>query len=229
MKNFIEKAFKIKENNSTVKTEILAGVTTFLSMAYILAVNPAILSAAGMERGGVLIATALAAFFGTIFMALPANYPLALAPSMGLNAYFAYTVVKSMGYSYQIALLAVFLEGIIFLLLSVSSIREMIFNAIPLPLKKASGIGIGLFIAFIAFQNAHIIEGNDSTLVAFQTLTENELHTKGIAAILAICGILFTAFMITKKSEVLFFSASSSHGHCSTHCLESGKDFRLSC
>ena len=152
-----------------------------------------------MDRGGVLIATALAAFFGTIFMDLPANYPFALAPSMGLNAYFACTVVKSMGYSYQIALLAVFLEGIIFLLLSVSSIREMIFNTIPLPLKKASGIGIGLFIAFIAFQNAHIIEGNDSPLVAFQTLTENELHTKGIAAILAICGILFTAFMITKK------------------------------
>ncbi|MBQ4315412.1 MAG: NCS2 family permease [Lentisphaeria bacterium] len=199
MRNFIEKLFKVKENNSSLKIEILAGVTTFLSMAYILAVNPAILSAAGMERGGVLIATALAAFFGTIFMALLANYPFALAPSMGLNAYFAYTVVKSMGYSYQVALFAVFIEGFIFLLLSLTSVREMIFNAIPLPLKKASGIGIGLFIAFIAFQNAHIIEGNDTTLVTFQKLVDDEFHTKGIAAILAISGILFTAWMITKK------------------------------
>ena len=126
----IEKFFKLKENNTNVKTEVMAGITTFMTMAYILAVNPNILSATGMDANAVLIATALASFVGTICMALFANYPFALAPGMGLNAYFAYTVVLGMGYSWQIALLAVFVEGIIFIVLSLTNVREAIFNAI---------------------------------------------------------------------------------------------------
>lgn len=199
MNQFFEKTFHLKEHNTTIRTELIAGITTFLSMAYILAVNPAILSGAGMDRGGVLIATALAAFLGTALMAWFSNYPFALAPSMGLNAYFAFTVVKSMGYSWQFALFAVFVEGLIFLLLSVTPIREQIFNTIPLPLKKASGIGIGFFIAFIAFQNANLIEDHAETLVTFQKLQGAELHTYGVSAILAVCGVIVTAWLLCKN------------------------------
>ena len=127
----IEKLFKLKENNTNVKTEVIAGITTFMTMAYILAVNPNILSATGMDANAVLIATALASFVGTMCMALFSNYPFALAPGMGLNAYFAYTVVLGMGYSWQIALLAVFVEGLVFIVLSLTNVREAIFNAIP--------------------------------------------------------------------------------------------------
>ena len=147
----LEKFFKLKENKTTVRTEVVAGITTFMTMAYILAVNPNILSASGMDAQAVLIATALASFIGTIAMALLANYPFALAPGLGLNAYFAYTVCGSMGYSWQIALFAVFVEGIIFIVLSLTNVREAIFNAIPLQLKKGVSVGIGLFVAFIGY------------------------------------------------------------------------------
>ena len=153
----LEKLFKLKENKTNVKTEIIAGVTTFMTMAYILAVNPNILSATGMDANAVLIATALASFVGTLCMALFSNYPFALAPGMGLNAYFAYTVVLGMGYSWQIALLAVFAEGIIFIILSLTNVREAIFNAIPMTLKSAVSVGIGLFVAFIGLQDAKLI------------------------------------------------------------------------
>ena len=195
----IERLFHLKESKTTLKTELLAGLTTFLAMAYILAVNPAILGVTGMDKGGVFVATALAAFAGTIIMAFSANLPLLLAPGMGLNAYFAYTVVAQMGYSWQIALFAVFLEGFIFLILSLTKVREAIFNAIPAPLKTAVGVGIGLFIAFIALQNAHIIVNNDATLVSFQHFTKENISTHGISAILAMVGVLIIAFLNQKK------------------------------
>ena len=142
----LEKIFHLKENHTDVKTELMAGVTTFMTMAYILAVNPSILSASGMDANAVLIATSLASFVGTALMALLANYPFALAPGMGLNAYFSYTVVLTMGYSWQLALMAVFVEGVIFIVLSLTNVREAIFNAIPMTLKSAVSVGIGLFI-----------------------------------------------------------------------------------
>ena len=145
----MEKLFKLKENGTTVKKEILAGITTFVTMAYILAVNPSILSETGMDPTAVLLATCIASFIGTALMAFLANMPFALSAGMGLNAYFAYTVVLGMGYSWQVALLAVFVEGVIFILLSVTPVREAIFNCIPLELKKAVSVGIGLFICFI--------------------------------------------------------------------------------
>ena len=144
----MEKLFHLKENHTDVKTEVMAGITTFMTMAYILAVNPNILSAAGMDAEAVLIATSLAAFVGTMCMALMANYPFALAPGMGLNAYFAYTVVLTMGYSWQMALLAVFVEGIVFIILSLTNVREAIFNAIPMTLKSAVSVGDGFFLRF---------------------------------------------------------------------------------
>ena len=172
----LEKFFKLKENGTNVRTEVVAGVTTFMTMAYILAVNPSILSASGMDAQAVLIATAIASFIGTICMALLANYPFALAPGLGLNAYFAYTVCGSMGYSWQIALFAVFVEGLIFIVLSLTNVREAIFNAIPLQLKKGVSAGIGLFIAFIGLQNAGIVVNNDSTLVSIVDFTA-DFHT----------------------------------------------------
>ena len=144
----LEKMFKLKENNTTAKTEVIAGITTFMTMAYILAVNPNLLSQAGMDPTAVLIATCLASFIGTFAMALLANYPFALAPGMGLNAYFAFTVCGNMGYSWKVALMAVFFEGIIFIILSLTNVREAIFNAIPTTLKKGVSAGIGLFIAW---------------------------------------------------------------------------------
>ncbi|MEG0721115.1 MAG: NCS2 family permease, partial [Lachnospiraceae bacterium] len=163
----IEKVFKLKENKTDVRTEILAGITTFMTMSYILAVNPSILAETGMDHGAVFTATALAALIGTLLMAFFANYPFALAPGMGLNAYFAYTVVLGMGYSWQMALTAVFVEGIIFMILSATSIREAIFNAIPGNLKSAVSVGIGLFITFIGLQNAHIVIGGSTLLQLF--------------------------------------------------------------
>ncbi len=161
----LEKFFKLKENNTTVKTEIIAGITTFMTMAYILAVNPEILSATGMDKNALFTATALSAFIATMVMALVAKLPFALAPGMGLNAFFAFTVVIGMGHSWQFALTAVFLEGIIFLILTIFNVRELIIGAIPLPLKHAVSAGIGLFIAFIGLQNAGIVANNDVTLV----------------------------------------------------------------
>lgn len=190
----IEKLFKLKENNTDIKTEVVAGVTTFMTMAYILAVNPSILSASGMDSQAVLMATALAAFVGTLAMALLANYPFALAPGLGLNAYFAYTVCGSMGYSWQIALLAVFVEGLIFIVLSVTNVREAIFNAIPLQLKRGVSVGIGLFIAFIGFQNAGIVVNSDATLVTVIDFTA-DFRTAGISALLAVIGTFIIAIL----------------------------------
>lgn len=202
----LEKIFKLRENNTNVKTEVLAGITTFMTMAYILAVNPDILSVSGMDKSAVLIATALAAFVGTLLMALLSNYPFALAPGMGLNAYFAYTVVVNMGYSWHVALLAVFVEGIIFIILSLTNVREAIFNAIPLTLKSAVSVGIGLFIAFIGLQNAKLIVGSSSTLVTYQSFKGDTFNSVGIGAILALAGILIIAVLLVKnvKGGILF-------------------------
>ena len=194
----IEKLFKLKENKTDVKTEVIGGITTFMTMAYILAVNPSLLSAAGMDPTAVLIASCLAAFVGTICMALLANYPFALAPGMGLNAYFAFTVCGSMGYSWQVALLAVLVEGIIFILLSLTNVREAIFNAIPSSLKKGVSAGIGLFIAFVGLQGAKIIVNDDSTLVTYVKFTEN-FNTQGISALLALIGLMITAVLYIKN------------------------------
>ena len=194
----LEKWFKLKENNTTIRTEVVAGVTTFMTMAYILAVNPSILSASGMDSNAVLMDTALASFIGTLAMALLANYPFALAPGLGLNAYFAYTVCGDMGYSWQIALLAVFVEGLIFIVLSVSNVREAIFNAIPLQLKRGVSVGIGLFIAFIGFQNAGVVVNSDSTLVTVIDFTV-DFHTAGISALLAIIGTFIIAILYIKE------------------------------
>ena len=194
-----EKLFKLKENKTNVKTEIIAGVTTFMTMAYILAVNPNILSATGMDANAVLIATALASFVGTACMALFSNYPFALAPGMGLNAYFAYTVVLGMGYSWQIALLAVFAEGIVFIILSLTNVREAIFNAIPMTLKSAVGVGIGLFVAFIGLQDAKLIVHSDATLITYQTFKGDTFSSVGVGAILALIGVIITAILLVKK------------------------------
>lgn len=192
----LEKLFKLKENNTNVKTEVLAGITTFMTMAYILAVNPSILSAAGMDATAVLLATALASFIGTACMALMANLPFALSAGMGLNAYLAYTVVLGYGYSWQVALLAVFIEGIIFIVLSLTNVREAIFNAIPLNLKRGVSVGIGLFIAFIGLQNAGL-SVDSSTLVTITDFTEN-FNTSGICALLALVGLFITAVLYIK-------------------------------
>ena len=195
----LEQFFKLKDNKTDIKTEVMAGVTTFMTMAYILAVNPSILSAAGMDANAVLIATALASFVGTALMAFLANYPFALAPGMGLNAYFAFTVVLQMGYSWQIALLAVFVEGLIFIVLSLTNVREAIFNAIPMTLKSAVSVGIGLFIAFIGLQNAKLIVNDDSTLLTYQKFAGEEFSTVGITALLALIGVLITATLLIKN------------------------------
>ena len=199
----LNKLFHLKENHTDVKTEIMAGITTFMTMAYILAVNPNILSASGMDRGSIFTATALSAFIATCLMALLSNYPFVLAPGMGLNAYFTYTVVLGMGYTWQQALAAVFAEGIIFILLSLTNVREAIFNAIPMNLKHAVSVGIGLFIAFIGLQNAKIVVNNDSTLVSvfsFKSSAANgTFHTEGITVLLALIGVLITAIFLVKN------------------------------
>ncbi len=194
----LEKFFKLKDHGTNVKTEVLAGITTFMTMAYILAVNPNLLSASGMDAKAVLIATALASFIGTVLMALFSNYPFALAPGMGLNAYFAFTVCGSMGYDWKIALLAVFVEGIIFIILSLTNVREAIFNAIPLTLKAAVSAGIGLFIAFIGLQNAKIVIDEGSTLVTYQKFHDN-FNSVGMGALLALIGVIVTGILLVKK------------------------------
>ena len=206
----LDKIFHLKENHTDVKTEVMAGITTFMTMAYILAVNPNILSASGMDRGSVFTATALSAFIATCLMALLSNYPFVLAPGMGLNAYFTYTVVLGMGYSWQQALAAVFAEGIIFILLSLTNVREAIFNSIPMNLKHAVSVGIGLFIAFIGLQNAKIVVGNDSTLVSIfsfkSSVAEGTFSSQGITVLLALIGILVTAVLLAKdvKGSILW-------------------------
>ena len=209
----LEKLFKLKENGTDAKTEILAGVTTFMTMAYILAVNPSILSETGMDQGAVFTATAVASLLGTLFMSLFANYPFALAPGMGLNAYFAYTVVLGMGYNWETALTAVFIEGLIFIVLSLTNVREAIFNAIPMNLKAAVSVGIGLFIAFIGLQNAKIVIGGSTLLQLFSVEDYNTLNgveasfnDVGITVLLAVIGILITGILVIKniKGNILW-------------------------
>ncbi len=205
----LEKIFHLKENHTDVKTEVIAGVTTFMTMAYILAVNPNILSATGMDRGAVFTATALAALVATLLMAAFSNYPFVLAPGMGLNAYFAYTVVLQMGYTWEMALAAVFIEGIIFIVLSLTNVREAIFNAIPMNLKHAVSVGIGLFIAFIGLQNAKIVVGS-ATLVSVYSfkgaLADGTFSSVGITVLLALIGVLITGILVIKnvKGNILW-------------------------
>ena len=203
---FFGRFFKLKRNRTTVKTEVVAGITTFMTMAYILAVNPNILSAAGIPRGGVFVATAVAAVVGTLLMAFMSNYPFVLAPGMGLNAFLTYGVVLGMGYSWQFALLAVFVEGLVFLALSLTPVREGIFNAIPFCLKKAVAAGIGLFICLIAMKTAGIVVANQATLISLVKFREVSFHTHGICAVLALVGTVFTGLMLVKglKGAILF-------------------------
>lgn len=193
-----EKQFKLKEHGVTAKSEIYAGLTTFVTMAYILAVNPQILGDAGMPAGGVLIATALSSAIACVAMAFFANLPFALAPGMGLNAYFAYRVVIGMGYSWQMALFAVFIEGLIFIVLSITDVREAIFNAIPINLKHAISGGIGLFIAFIGLQSAGLVQKNDATLVSMINFNE-QFKTAGVAALLCIIGVICISVLSYRK------------------------------
>ena len=205
----MEKFFKLKEHGTTVRREMAAGLTTFMTMAYILAVNPSILSASGMDAGAIFTATALASALASFLMALFANLPFVLSAGMGLNAYFAYTVVLGMGYSWQMALTAVFMEGVIFVVMSLTNVREAIFNAIPGTLKIAVSVGIGLFVAFIGLQNAHLVV-DSSTLVSifsFKGSIENgTFNSEGITVVLALAGILFTAILMLKnvKGSILF-------------------------
>ena len=201
--NNLDKIFHLKENHTDVKTEVIAGVTTFMTMAYILAVNPSIMSAAGMDSGAIFTATALASMIATLCMAAFSNYPFVLAPGMGLNAYFAYTVVINMGYSWEMALAAVFIEGLIFIVLSLTKVRESIFNAIPVCLKNAVSAGIGLFIAFIGLQNAKLTVNSDSTLVTIfsmsGSLKNGTFRSQGITALLALIGVLVIGVLMVKK------------------------------
>ncbi len=195
MNKFIQKAFGLDPKTTTIKTEILAGITTFLTMSYILAVNPSIFGALkdmGMPTGAVFTATALAAIIGTLVMAFYAKKPFALAPGMGLNAFFVFTVCLGMGYSWQFALTAVLLEGIIFILLTVTNVRKWIVDSIPTSLKNAIGCGIGLFIAFIGLKNAGVIVSNPATTVALGDITHGP-------ALLALIGLVLTSFLVVKK------------------------------
>lgn len=187
----MEKLFKLSQHKTNVRTEVLAGITTFLTMAYILIVNPLILADAGMDFGAVFTATALSAAIATLVMALWANLPFALAPGMGLNAFFAYTVVLTMGYSWQQALTAVFIEGIIFIILTAFNIREAIVNSIPINMKKAISVGIGLFIAFIGLQNSGIVV-DGATLVELGDVTQG-------APLVALLGLVITGVLVAYK------------------------------
>lgn len=206
MKNLFKKDglldnfFEISKNNTSVRTEMVAGITTFMTMAYILIVNPSILSAAGMDQGAVFTATALSALVATLIMGLYAKLPFAQAPGMGLNAFFAFTVVLGMGYSYQFALTAVFLEGIIFILLTLFNVREAIVDSIPSNIKKAISVGIGLFIALIGLEGAGIIvhPQNGGTIVALGDITSG-------TALLAIIGILITGILLVRKVKGALF------------------------
>lgn len=198
----MDKFFKLKERGTDVRTEFIAGITTFMTMAYILAVNPSILGAAGMDTGAVFTATALASALASICMALFANLPFVLSAGMGLNAYFAYTVVLGMGYSWEVALTVVFVEGIVFILLSLTNVREAIFNAIPGGLKVAVSVGIGLFITFIGLQNAHIVVDGSTLVGLFSfkgSIQAGTFNSEGITVVLALLGILITSFLVIKN------------------------------
>ena len=198
----MENFFKLKEHGTDVKTEVIAGLTTFMTMAYILAVNPSILGATGMDTGAIFTATALASAIGSFCIALFANLPFVLSAGMGLNAYFAYTVVLGMGYSWEVALTAVFVEGIIFIILSLTNVREAIFNAIPASLKVAVSVGIGLFITFIGLQNAHIVVDGSTLVGLFSfngSVKAGTFQSEGITVVLALIGLLITAFLVIKN------------------------------
>lgn len=188
----LEKLFGFNPRETRVRTEILAGITTFLTMAYILAVNPNILSATGMDKGALFTTTVVASAFATLLMAVYAKLPFGLAPGMGLNAFFAYTVCLTLGYTWQFALTAVLLEGIIFIILTITNLREKIVDALPLTLRNAIGAGIGLFIAFIGLQNAGIIVSNDATLLSLGDITSG-------SALLGMIGLLVTSILLIKK------------------------------
>ena len=192
VRELLENYFDLKAHGTTIKTEVIAGLTTFMTMAYILVVNPLILKDAGMDFEAVFTATTIVATIGTLIMAVWAKLPFAMAPGMGLNAFFAYGVVLGMGYSWQMALTAVFLEGIIFLVLTAFNIREAIVNSVPLSLKKAVSCGIGLFIAFIGLQNAGFVVANPATLVTFGSLTDPK-------PLLAMMGVLITGVLLVKN------------------------------
>lgn len=196
----LDRVFRLRERNTSVRTEVVAGLTTFVTMAYILAVNPMILGDAGMDKGAVFTATCLASLIATVCMAFLFNYPFALSAGMGLNAYFAYTVVLKMGYSWQMALAAVFVEGVIFILLSLTRVREAVFNAIPMSLKHAVSAGIGLFIAFIGMQNCKLVV-DGSTLVEMYSFADNraDFSTVGITVVLAMVGVLITGILVVRK------------------------------
>lgn len=195
----LEKLFGFDKNVTRVRTEVLAGITTFLTMAYILAVNPNILSATGMDKGALFTTTVVASAFATLLMAFYAKLPFGLAPGMGLNAFFAYTVCLTMGYSWQFALTAVLIEGIIFILLTITNLREKIVDAIPVTLKNAIGAGIGLFISFIGLQNAGIIVNNDATLISMGNITSG-------TALLGMIGLVVTSLLLVKgvRGALLF-------------------------
>lgn len=188
----LEKLFQLKAHNTNVRTEILAGVTTFLTMAYILFVNPAILGETGMDKGAIFVATCLAAAIGSALMGLIANYPIALAPGMGLNAFFTYTVVLHMGHTWQVALGAVFISATLFFLLSIFRIREWIVNSIPLPLRSAIAAGIGLFLALIALKEAGLVVDNPATLVGL-----GDLHSPG--PLLAVLGFFLIVALEARR------------------------------
>lgn len=195
----LEKLFGFDRNVTRVRTEVLAGITTFLTMAYILAVNPNILSATGMDKGALFTTTVVASAFATLLMAFYAKLPFGLAPGMGLNAFFAYTVCLTMGYTWQFALTAVLIEGLIFILLTVTNLREKIVDAIPVTLKNAIGAGIGLFISFIGLQNAGIIVNNDATLISMGNITSG-------TALLGMIGLVVTSLLLVKgvRGALLF-------------------------
>ena len=200
MNNFLDNFFKLKENNTNAKTEFIAGITTFMTMAYILIVNPSILAAAGMDSGAVFTATALSAIIATLVMGLYAKLPFAQAPGMGLNAFFAYTVVLSMGYSYQFALTAVLLEGLIFVLLTVFNVREVIVDSIPVNIKRAISVGIGLFIALLGLEGAGVVvhPADGGTIVALGNITSG-------TGLLAIIGIVITGILVARKVKGALF------------------------
>lgn len=203
MEEKLDKLFHLKERGTNVRTEVLAGLTAFVTAAYVLAVNPSVMSATGMDSGAVFTATALVCFLGTLVMALLTNYPFVLVPSMGLNAYFAYTVVLGMGYSWETALVAIFLEGVVFALISLTSLRDKIFNAIPLNLKYAISAGIGLFITIIGLKNSGLVISSSATLVSIFSFTgsmaDGTFNTAGISVVLFLVGLVITGILMAKN------------------------------
>lgn len=203
MEEKLDKLFHLKERGTNVRTEVLAGLTAFVTAAYVLAVNPSVMSATGMDSGAVFTATALVCFLGTLVMALLTNYPFVLVPSMGLNAYFAYTVVLGMGYSWETALAAIFLEGVVFALISLTSLRDKIFNAIPLNLKYAISAGIGLFITIIGLKNSGLVISSSATLVSIFSFTgsmaDGTFNTAGISVVLFLIGLVITGILMAKN------------------------------